>query len=259
MKEVKLLTVSALFLSAVSMGAQAAFLIDEGGGQQPAKPAPTRRAVISSPPAAPVESGDPTFGQMRTFIKHKGRKPAVFGKPVLSQSSTTLSSLVVDVMPDQFQAFASPSVDMGVSVRGGKADNWVTALSGALRETDYVATVDWDKREVLFDVNDGSVEPRRAPNKVTSQKMSWNVNIKDGLLSRTLSRWCAESGGECVRFINQASNDMEIDGGMVVTGDFRSAVGQLMSAVKGQVGAVFQWKIATNKILILSDDPSAAR
>lgn len=216
-----------------------------------AEPQPARivgRKVISG------DESEAAFGQVRTFIRHKGRKPAVFGKPVTSQSDTTLATLVVDVLPEQFQAFASGNVDMTTPVKGGKAQNWVAALTDALRETDYTATIDWDKREVLFDVDAGDVEPSAKVSKVSKPAKAWEARIKDGLLSQVLARWCRESSGECDRFVNQSSHDLVIEGEMVATGDFKSAVDQLMMSVSDQVGRVFRWRLAPNKVLVLSDE-----
>lgn len=238
--------------------AGAAFMIAEDA--QPEALQPRRGQLIDHEDAAPRPVGrtatqrDATFGQVRTFVRHKGRKPAVFGKPVASQNETTLATLVVDVMPEQFQAFASGNVDMGTPIKGGKFQNWVAALTDALRETDYTATIDWDKREVLFDIDAGDVEPSQRLSKVSRTAKTWDARIKDGLLSRVLSRWCSESGGECDHFINQSTRDLVIEGEMVATGDFKSAVDQLMLSVSDQVGRVFRWRLAPNKVLILSDE-----
>lgn len=253
-----------LFASLLApVAADAAFIVAEDA-VEPAQRAPSLRTreIIraEAPPArvvAAARNNNTAFGQVRTYIRHKGRKPAVFGKPVTTQADTTLGALVADVIPDQFQAFASGGVDMGAPVKGGKFQDWIAAFTTALRSTDYTATVDWDKREVSFDVESDEALLAGAKKREKPAKM-WEVRIKDGLLSQVLGRWCSESNGECARFINQSSRDLVIEGEMVATGDFSSAVNQLMSAVSDQSGQVFRWKISANNILILSDD-SAGR
>lgn len=82
---------------------------------------------------------------------------------------------------------------------------------------------------------------------------SWEVRVSDGLLSQVLNRWCQESDGVCTKFVNQSSRDLVIEGEMVETGEFNKAVERLMLSVREQVGGIFRWRLAPNKVLILSD------
>jgi hypothetical protein len=196
------------------------------------------------------------FGQVRTIVRHKGRKPAVYGKPVATQStSTTLSALVADVMPEQFQAFASDEVDMNIPVKGGASPNWIEAITTALRDSNYVATVDWDKKEVMFDIDKGDPAAVVERKKMAQKRKQWEVKLSDGILSQVLARWCKDSDGECVNFVNQSTKDLVIEGEMTTSGDFRSAVSQLMMAADPS-GRVFQWRLSPNKVLILSNGTS---
>lgn len=214
------------------------------------------RASITPPQvvlrAAPAAMGDQSIGHIRTFVGHAGRKPAVFGRPVTSAESLTLSSLVATVMPETFQAFATESVDMQMQVKGGAAQDWIESLTTGLRGTPYTATVNWDKHEVSLDVDNSRDVKRDIP--VAEKAKQWDVSVSDGLLSQVLSRWCKDSAGECARFVNQSSHDMVIEGDLTVRGDFRTAIEQLMLSVADQAGRVFKWRISPNKILILSDE-----
>lgn len=231
--------IALFFLLVMSMNSYGGFLVDEGFEDSPYVPQENR---ITPAAHTSLQKRLEVGGR----IKHEGRKPAIFGKPV-SFRDTTLSLLVLDIVPGYFQVFASDDVNMDVKIKGGKYENWVSALAAALQQTDYVVTIDWDKREVTFS--------GASQGESLSQKI-WHVSLKDGLLSRVLSRWCKESDGECVKFINQSSFDLEIEGEMTISGDFYSAVEKLMASVYAQLGPVFRWKISSNKILVLSDDPS---
>lgn len=259
MKKKMLLTV---ILVALSSSVYAGFLITESS--QPKVPTVERdqsihdnyqlhRKPLFRSARVATEQSD-QIGSIRTFVKHQGRKPAVFGKAVNAPSDVSLSEIVANVMPDTFQAFSADTVDMNVVVKGGKSSNWVSSLTNALRDTPYTATINWDKHEVFFDVDaqGGGVD---SVAKVEKPLKTWDVKISDGLLSQVIDKWCSEAGsGECARFVNQANRDLVIEGEMTVSGDFRSAISQLMAAVSDQVGGVFRWRIAPNKVLILSDD-----
>lgn len=199
------------------------------------------------------------FGQVRTIVKHKGRKPAVYGKPVATQStSITLSALVADVMPEQFQAFASDVVDMDIPVKGGASPNWIESITAALRDSNYVATVDWDKKEVMFDIDKGDPSAVAERKKMAQGRKQWEVKLGDGILSQVLTRWCKDSGGECVNFVNQSTKDLVIEGEMTTSGDFRTAVSQLMLSADPS-GRTFQWRLSPNKVLILSNGTSVEK
>lgn len=208
--------------------------------------------AVAAPQYVP---GDVSLGRMRTYIKHKGRKPAVFGRPVTSTAKNSLSGLVSEVMPESFQAFATNDVDMTSAVKGGNAQSWIEAIMLGLRDTGYTATVDWDKREVSFDLDTGNVQPvAAAAVKPVKAEKQWEVKVKDGLLSQVLSRWCKEAGDQCVRFNNQSTHDFVVEADSPFGSDFRDAVEGLMLSVKAQVGRVFKWRLSPNSVLILSDE-----
>ena len=80
------------------------------------------------------------------------------------------------------------------------------------------------------------------------------VQSKDGLLSIVLDKWCKNSNGQCVQFINQSSRDVPIDSEAEFNGTFRQCLGDLMTSIGQQVGRRFRWHLTSNNVLILTDD-----
>ncbi|OIR06031.1 hypothetical protein GALL_118280 [mine drainage metagenome] len=202
------------------------------------------------------------FGN-RVTIQHKGRKPAVFGKPVHAEDAT-LNDLVVALVPETFQVYGSDDVDMTVPVDGSDSSNWVVGMDYALKGTPYIATIDWDKKEINFSKDEKlkeleAAKVAKAAAKLEEEKKQvkttkWVVSRDDGLLSIVLDKWCKNSNGQCVQFINQSSRDVPIDSEAEFNGTFHQCLGDLMTSIGQQVGRRFRWHLTSNNVLILTDD-----
>lgn len=77
--------------------------------------------------------------------------------------------------------------------------------------------------------------------------------ISDRLVSQTLARWCAESGGACKAVINHAEKDLVIEIDTEFFGDFKQSVTALFDSIKSYTGVQFQWVITSNAVLFISD------
>jgi len=207
-------------------------------------PTPVAEQYKTTAPAAAIA------GRVRTIVKHKGRKPAIFGRPVSGVQDHTLSALVMDVMPVTFQAFAASDVNMESPVKVGAANNWIDAIAYALRDTPYTVTIDWDKKEISFDVDSDNLHVTR---KEDSSTKKWEAKVSDGLLSSVLSRWCKESDGECGGFTSTASHDFEIGSDIVFSGSFKGATDQLILTINESAGNIFEIKQAAENKIVLSD------
>ena len=203
----------------------------------------------------------------RVAVRHKGRKPAVFGRQVHS-SDATLGEMIVVLVPESFQVYSPDDVDMNMPVDGSDSSSWVSGLDYALKGTPYIAEIDWDKKEINLGKDEKIKEletakaaklaqdasKKQEEEKKAEKSTKWAVSRQDGLLSLTLDRWCKNSNGQCVQFINQSLHDVPIDSDAEFDGTFQKAVSDLMGSIEQQVGRRFRWKLTSNNVLILTDD-----
>lgn len=234
------------------------------------------RANTQSPQAQPTrQSGNYSpyrdeFGR-RDVIKHLGRVPAVFGKPFKTDNARLSDFLLADV-PESFAIFRTNDITMSDIVDGSENANWIEGLDYALKGTPYMATIDWNKREIELSKDevvanakaDRDKKKAQAADEENAKKIAaaeqlrvktWSAIPEDGLLSIVLERWCKKAGaGRCVQFINNSSHDVPIDSIAEFRGEFREAVDGLMTSVTQQVGRRFKWSLTSNNVLILSDD-----
>ncbi len=203
----------------------------------------------------------------RVAVRHKGRKPAVFGRQVHS-ADATLGEMIVVLVPESFQVYSPDDVDMNMPVDGSDSPSWVSGLDYALKGTPYIAEIDWDKKEInlgkdekikVLETAKAAKLAQDAAKKQEEEKKAemitkWTVSRKDGLLSLTLDRWCKNSNGQCAQFLNQSLHDVPIDSDAEFNGTFRQAISDLMGSIEQQVGRRFRWKLTSNNVLILTDD-----
>lgn len=85
--------------------------------------------------------------------------------------------------------------------------------------------------------------------------IGYRVSSDDGLLSKTLNRWCAATPQSCALVKYQATDDIRIEASADFGKDFTSALSDVFSSINNHtIESHFSYRLTKNGVLIITSD-----
>jgi len=199
-----------------------------------------------------------TFGIVNKGIRPRHIETVSPQRHSRRQKTQTIKEAISYIVPEDFDVFSNDKSILDVETGYiTSTSRWDEALSDLFYGNDQLedvkVTIDWDKKQIIMrrdrkETNTVTAAMKQAPVK------HYSVSMSDGLLSKTLTRWCKESE-ECKQVRWDADSEIVVEADAPDMGStFQEAVNNLFNSLETSItDQRFQYRISPNGVLIITN------
>lgn len=181
--------------------------------------------------------------QINRHVIHRGSLPTEIEAAFGAGRDIPLQHAVQQIAPNGWHGEVEGGIDVSKMVNWTGEKLWIKSLENLMKSINAQATLDWDAKLITLRPigGPGGVGAPGGKEKAVAEVPVYVVRLKDGKISKTLSRWAKESPGNW-QVSWEAPMDFPTTLEAKFSGSFEEVVDQLvtsLSSTEAPVQAVF--------------------